>query len=101
MGVAQQVGVDEGTVIVRVNTQQGERQTAAEELQSGEDVPLAAEGDGAALGPAGGDIDQGEAVEEFTPGGFAAVSDQVDFGEARAVVVSIGEGADGDLVFEQ
>ncbi len=99
--VAQELVVDEGVVIIRVQAAKRDWEAVADLLEGGEDGALAAVRDGAALAPPRGDIDRAQRVRELAGGGQAAVRDEVNFQEAGPDVIPLGEGADGNLAEEQ
>ncbi len=65
------------------------------------DAHLAFAPDGIELDPGRGDVDGAEGVEVEALGAAATVGDEIDLHEARARIVPVGEGADGDLVLEE
>lgn len=97
----QQVGVDELAAVVRVDAQHREREPGHDVLECGQDPFLGFVAYGADLGPAGGDVGDGQGGCELPRGVAALVGDQVDLHEPGPGLVPVGPGPDRDLGFQQ
>jgi hypothetical protein len=97
----EQVVVDELASVVRVDTEQGERQDGRYLDHRLVHPPLSLVAQRADLGPAGGHVGQGQGLTELAPGLTPIVPHQIDLEEAGAGLVPLGEGADRDLAAKQ
>ncbi len=93
--IAIQVMIDELSAVIRVEAKDGHRQQRAGVGDCRADCLLAPIGERKAFRPLGGDVGEHEAVQILAARAFPAMRDQIDFEETGAVVVPVGEGADG------
>src|SRR5262245_57623949 len=98
--VVEQRAVDELRPVVAVEAGQGHRQAFANLVHAAAPARLALAPQGLQFDPAGRDIDRTEREQEEVARGAATMSDQIDFEEAGARVVALGERANGDLLLE-
>lgn len=99
--VGKQVGVDEGVVVIGVEAEQEEGHAGPDDGESLEDPPLAAVGDGLCLKPSGGVVNDRQGMDVLPAEALAATGDEGHFGKTGAALIPLGEGADGDVRFEQ
>lgn len=99
--IGQQQIVDELAAIVSIQSQDGEWHKLGGVAKSVFDGMLGPMEQWQALDPAGRDVRENEGVQEGALGAVAAVGDQIGLEESRTSVISVGEGADRDLPFEQ
>ena len=92
--------IDERRAVVAVEPGQGDRQPLAHGLHPGGDPIVAFPPQGLQLDPAGHHVHRAQRVEVEALAAAAAVSDQIDLAEARARVIPVGEGPDGNLLLE-
>jgi len=93
--------IDELTAVVRVQAEQPEGEVALDLLESVEDIGLGLIFQGFHLHPCRGDIGEGEGLGVLAKACSPVVGNEVRFAEAWTCVVPVGEGPDGDMVFEQ
>src|SRR5437667_1667946 len=94
--VIERRAIDELGAVVAVEAGQGHGQSFADLVDAAAYARLALAPQGLQFDPAGGDIDGAEGEEEEAPGGATAMGDQIDLEEARARIVPLGEGTNGD-----
>ena len=87
--VAVQVMVQKLAAVIAVEAQDGKGEVLLDVLELLQDALFAAPPDGSLFGPAGGDIDAVEAVDELAGHGGAAVGDGVRLQEARARLIPL------------
>src|SRR6266705_1170384 len=89
------MSVQELTAVIRVESQQDERQLVPDRFECDEHVVLALAGYAHALGPTAGHVRGHQRVQKLTSVGAAAVGDQIDLQEANALLVPGRPGTDG------
>ena len=87
--------------VVAVYAQDRKRHDRGDVVQRGEHPFAGLVAHAAVLGPAGGDIGDGQRASVLTGGVAAVVADQVDLDEPGHRVVPVRPGADRDLALEQ
>ncbi len=98
---SQQFDIDKLRAIVRVKAEHRERKQVLGALEGCDDHLLTSVEQRQAFGPAGGNVSQGQGVQEQSIGLIAAVSDQVGFQKPGLDLIPLLEGANRDLLFEQ
>jgi len=99
--VAIELVVDKLRAVIGVDAQKGKRQCGPDLFQGLEDIALGLIFHGACFGPPRGDIGEIQRLDIVTEGTTTVVGHQVDFTEARALIVPVGESLDGDMVFQE
>jgi hypothetical protein len=98
--VSEEVVVEELGAVVRIEAKQGEGQGSFDIFDLFQDVSFSFPPDGPLFGPAGGDIDAVQGIDEGASEGFSAMGDGIGFEEAGAGLVPL-VGLDGDVFSEE
>jgi hypothetical protein len=100
LAVAEELVVDELRAVIGVDAQEGEGKSGAKFLEASKDMDLGFVFQGLGLGPAGGNVCQGKSLAVFVEGCAAVMGNEIGFTKPGALLIPIGKGSDGDVVFE-
>ena len=101
VAIPKELVVDELRAVIGVNAEEGKGESGAECLETGKDMDLGFVFQGFGLGPSGGNVRQGESLAVHVEGCPAVMGNEIGFAETGGLLVPIGKGSDGDVVFEQ
>ncbi len=101
MTVAEELVVNELRAVVGVKAEERKGELRAEYLEAGEDMELGLVFQGFGFGPSCGNVCEGEGLTELIEGCATVVRNEISFAKPGALLVPIGKGSDGDVMFEQ
>lgn len=101
VAVAEKLVVDELGSVIGVDAEEREGKSFAYFLKAGKNMDLGFVFHGFRLGPRRRDIGECERLTIIIKGSTTIMGDKIDLAEPGTLVVPIGKGSDGDVMFEE
>lgn len=99
--VAQEVGIQKDGIVVTVKAEDGERQMGFNFLEGLDAETFAPAHEGHTDGPTRGNLGEIQGIHVFSGIGVSTVSHQIHLQEPWPIVVPVGKGTNGYLMFEE